>query len=169
MAKSKFQVGDRILYVNGKERESGTILRAYEYQSHLKNNDPAWWIKWDDTGLELWIEERELKHFTDIDDVLLEGVKLTKIQHQRFLAARQLFINLKREAIVNSAKILFDSTIIAPEQIKLVGDSIFVQIDNCRYMFFQADPNYDHGLFTKAAEFEKNVRSRFKLVKELAW
>jgi hypothetical protein len=93
----------------------------------------------------------------------------TRHQH-RWLAAQRLVVRLLTKAVAENGTLMFDGSIIPFSAIVVNERGIYVDPDpNCRYIMFEADPTFDHGLYDKARDFEACFRKRFTLVKKLEY
>lgn len=95
--------------------------------------------------------------------------ELNRLHQLRWKRAKALFESLKRAAEEQGAILMYDQTLIKPEQIVIGDATIHVQIENCSYRWFEANPEFDHGLYESVLSFRNSVKQRFKLVKEIEW
>lgn len=93
--------------------------------------------------------------------------RLTALQQQRWNAAKALYHNLKSQALIHNAQIIFDGESIRAEQIKIGDSTIVIEIDNCFYIHFDANPELDEGLYTSIQKFKEQFYSDFKLMKSI--
>lgn len=91
----------------------------------------------------------------------------------RTKAAIKLAKNLKAAADWKGSElvIMFDGEQIAPHQIEIEEDigKISVSFESNIYEIFNADPNYDAGVYDPIPVFELKFRAQFKLYKSISW
>ena len=92
-----------------------------------------------------------------------------KLHQRRWDSAKVLFNRLKDKADCSKCDIIFDSTIIGPEQIVITDDEIYVHIDYIRYVQFVANSNYDEGCYCTITKYRQEAKELFKLVKIVDW
>lgn len=94
------------------------------------------------------------------------------VRHQtRWNAAQALFKGLVAAAYRENSKLLYRGSIIDPSQIMICDEGIYVlSLDlRCRTIWFEPKEGWNHGLYTKTKDFEREVRRAFKLAKILNW
>lgn len=96
-------------------------------------------------------------------------MKLSKIQSQRWDAAKKLFRNIKKVAKENELVIMFDGQVIGSDNIVQGKDSINIIFSTTNYEMFYANPEYDHGLDSTIEEFAEEIRARIRLYKEFQY
>jgi hypothetical protein len=102
---------------------------------------------------------------------------LNELHQQRWDAARRLFQGMIDVASREKAKIMFDQTVIEPEQIVISDDGIHVKFPApskpargaATYIMFEPNVERDHGLYTPMANFAADMTARFTVVKTLKW
>ena len=98
---------------------------------------------------------------------------MTKHFASRTKAAMKLAKNLKAAADWKGSElfIMFDGEQIASHQLKIEEDigKISVRFESSIYEIFNADPNYDAGVYEPIPVFELKFRARFKLYKSISW
>jgi hypothetical protein len=91
-------------------------------------------------------------------------------QLHRWIAAKALFQSLKDTARrLDHGMLMYDGTLIDQKDIEISDTGIYVRLENCRVVWFEPHPEYDHGVHTKTQEFEREVRKRFVLVQKQDW
>jgi hypothetical protein len=94
---------------------------------------------------------------------------LNKLHQRRWDAAKKLYQRLKDKAQFLDYDLMFDGSIIKPEQI-IIGDTeIYVQIDNCQFGRYECNPECDHGLYDTIESTRQDAKKQFKLVKIINW
>lgn len=88
---------------------------------------------------------------------------------RRWEAAKALFISLLETAVEGNHDIMFDHTIIQPEQIKISESGINVVFDNCTFEQFTNRRDMDGGLYDTIGDYEASVRKKFFLIKKIDW
>lgn len=96
-------------------------------------------------------------------------MKLTTRQQARLDSARQIFLRIKEFATDNDAMIFYDNQLIKPEQIEVNDDSIYVVYGKTRIIWFESDPEFDHGVHTAARAFADEVQKSFQVLKPLKY
>lgn len=95
-----------------------------------------------------------------------------QLHKQRWAAARRLAETLRGRCLLkpeSNIKIMFDDTIITPDQLVVIETGIYVKIERATYVIFENNPRYDHGLYVTIEKFEAEFRKRFRLIKEIKW
>lgn len=97
---------------------------------------------------------------------------LTTQHRQRWEAAKSLFLRLKHAAAAQGedGRLTFDGDLIKPEQLVVSDEGVWMVLrPGITIIMFEVNPEYDHGLYTSIAEYERMVRRRFKLVREVSY
>lgn len=95
--------------------------------------------------------------------------ELNKLHLARWMAAQKLVVRLLTTAVLDGGTIMFENTPIEMTNLVINERGIYVDLENCRYIMFEADPEYDHGLYDKVEDFEACFRNRFTIVKKLEY
>jgi hypothetical protein len=94
---------------------------------------------------------------------------LNKRHQARWNSARRLFQSMIDTANRENAMLMFNGSLIPTSAVRITDTGIYVAEDNCTFIQFEADPNFDHGLYDKASKTEARVRENFVIVKKLAY
>jgi hypothetical protein len=70
-------------------------------------------------------------------------------------------------AIDRKAVIFYRDERITQDQLVIEDLIIYVNVDNCRFVLYEADPDLAHGLEETTQETLKRFRSELKLYKEI--
>jgi hypothetical protein len=93
--------------------------------------------------------------------------ELTKVQRTRWKKAKELFQSIKDRA-TDDVILMYETTIIKKEDILIDETEINIRLSpTCQVNWFILDTDMDHGLYTKIKDYEADVRSRFKLMKNV--
>lgn len=96
--------------------------------------------------------------------------KLNKLHQQRWNNAKRLMTKMIECAESKGASIMYGESIIEPNQIKIDDTTIIIQMTpTMSYRYFEADPDYDHGLYQTCAQFKEDMHKDFTLVKKIKW
>jgi hypothetical protein len=90
-------------------------------------------------------------------------------QQARWNAAKSLFEGLVATAKRLDAVIMYDGEMITPDQIEISDGAIYVRSGATKVIWFEADPDFDHGLYTPIDEFEAEHRAAFALYKKITY
>jgi len=103
------------------------------------------------------------------DPIIFGESELTKVQRTRWKKAKELFQSLK-DKVTDDVVLLYGNSIIKKEDILIDATEINVRLSpTCQVNWFILDTDMDHGLYTKIKDYEADVRSRFKLMKEVEY
>lgn len=98
---------------------------------------------------------------------------VNKLHVARTKAALKLAKNLKAAAEWKGSElfIMFDGEQIKPHQLEINEDTgeISVRFKSSVYEIFNADSNYDAGIYDTIPVFEEKFRTRFQLLKSITW
>lgn len=84
-------------------------------------------------------------------------------------AKRQFSAIIERMTRDPSLVLLYHNEPISVDQIKITDTEIMIVDENVSYRIFEADPSYDHGLYTTVTEFNENIRKNFRMMREVKW
>ena len=95
--------------------------------------------------------------------------ELNKRHQARWNAARALFQSMIDTANRENGMLLFNGSPIPTSDVRITDVGIYVVEDNCTFIQFEANPDFDHGLYDKASSFEAKIRRNFVIVKKLEY
>lgn len=93
---------------------------------------------------------------------------MTKQHQKRWIKALSFWKGVAAAAELNSVtEITFDGGSFPIKGLLFLPNKIILQRDNSPTLLFEADPEYDHGLYTKSSEYIADMKSRIKLLKRV--
>lgn len=92
-----------------------------------------------------------------------------KVKHQkRWNKALYFWKGVAATAELNSVtEITFDGDSFPITGLLISNNQLLLKRGNSSINLFEADPEYDHGLYTKSSEYIADMKSRIKLLKQV--